>query len=176
MAIGVQRRRVYTQDEVEDIVRASERRLSRAGRGETGHSGRRHVLITNVQLEARGQAFYEDGRTDIPIACAFVSNAQAFGAVTEVLNSQQGQDALRDLDDNGITGTRVRVEATVQPIGCRYSSGMGIVRVAMVTQTLVLIERIEQIEYHGIHIHTAFPLLAFRRGRPAWLDHRNVWH
>jgi hypothetical protein len=170
-AMAIQRRRNYAETEVDRIIRASEERLSRRG-GQTGHVGERHVLITNVELAARGDAF----DTDTPIACAFFGTPEAVRAVTEALNSPEGQAALQHLDDNYPTGIRVRLEAQVTPVGVRYSSGMDIVRKAAVPSVLVLLERIEEEAYHGLHIHTAFPILAFRRGRPAWLDSRNQWH
>jgi len=96
--------------------------------------------------------------------------------VTEALNSPEGQAALQHLDDTYPTGIRVRLEARVSSLIVRYSSGLDIVRTVSVSSVLVLLERIEEEAYHGLHIHTAFPILFFRRGRPAWLDSRNVWH
>jgi hypothetical protein len=162
---------VYTDAEVNQVIRASERRPGR-GRGPTGHVGERHVLITNVELANRADGF----DTDTPLACAFVGTPEAVQAVTEALNSAEGQAALQHLDQNYPTGIRVRLEARVTPLTVRYSSGMEIVRKVAVPSVLVLLERIEDPNYFGLHIHTAFPILFFRRGAPAWLDSRNVWH
>jgi len=175
----IHRRRKYTPPEVDAILRASETRVSRHGpnpQGHPGHTGRLHVLITNEDLIARGDEFYRDPDVEIPIAGAFASSLEGVRAVTEALNSPTGQAALQHLDDNYPTGIRVRIEAGVAPIIARYSSGLGIKRTAVVTSVLVLAERIEEEAYLGLHIHTAFPILAFRRGGPAWLDHRSQWH
>lgn len=168
--MAIQRRRVYTTDEVDRIIRASERRPSR--NGVLGHTGGRHVLITNVELADRADGF----DTDMPLACAFSGTPEAVRAVTEALNSAEGQAALQFLDDNYPTGIRVRLEAAVTPFVARYSGGMAIVRTATVPSVLVLLERTEEPAYHGLHIHTAFPILTFRRGRAAWLDSRGGWH
>jgi hypothetical protein len=172
----IQRRRIYSTAEVDRIVRASETRPSRQGAGPTGHTGQRHVLITNEELIDRGDAFNQNPNVDLPLACAFSGTPEAVRAVTEALNSPQGQAALQHLDENYPTGIRVRIEAGVPPLVARYSSGFGIKRTAVVTSVLVLAERIEEEAYDGLHIHTAFPVLAFRRGQPAWLDSRGQWH
>jgi hypothetical protein len=169
--MAISRQRIYTDVEVNQIIRASERRPGHGG-GPTGHAGERHVLISNVELAARGDTF----ATDMPLACAFAGTPQAVRAATESLNSAEGQAALQHLDENYPTGIRVRLEAQVTPLVARYSSGMNIVRTATVSNVLVILERIEEPAYYGLHIHTAFPILSFRRGRPAWLDSRNVWH
>lgn len=130
------------------------------------------MLLTNAELAARADGF----TTDIPLACAFAGTPEAVAAVTEGLNSPEGQAALHFLDDNYPTGIRVRLEAQVAPLIARYSSGMNIVRTVTVPSVLVLLERIEEAAYHGLHIHTAFPILYFRRGRPAWLDSNSTWH
>jgi hypothetical protein len=130
------------------------------------------VLLSNLDLAARADTLV----TDMPVACAFAGTPEAVRAVTEALNSPEGQAALQHLDDTYPTGIRVRLEAEVSPLIVRYSSGMDIVRTATVSSVLVLLERIEEEAYHGLHIHTAFPILSFRRGRPAWLDSSNEWH
>jgi hypothetical protein len=139
------------------------------------------VLLSNPELAARTAAFDHD----MPVACAFAGTPEAVQAVTEALNSTEGQAALQHLDDNYPRRhpdedywipVRVRLEAAVSPLVVRYSSGMDIVRTATVSSVLVLLERIDEVAYHGLHIHTAFPILSFRRGRPAWLDSRNQWH
>jgi hypothetical protein len=169
--MAIQRQRSYHEFEVDQIIRASERRPSYGG-GPVGHVGQRHVLITNLELAARADTF----DTDLPLACAFASTPEALRAVTEALNSTEGRAALQYLDDTYPTGIRVRLEARVSPLIVRYSSGMEVVRTASVSSVLVLLERIEEEAYYGLHIHTAFPILFFRRGRPAWLDSRNQWH
>jgi hypothetical protein len=174
--LAIQRQRIYSQPEVDQIIRASERRASMQGAGNTGHVGKQHVLITNADLIARGDDFYRGGRTDTPLACAFASTPEAARAVTEALNSPEGQAALQYLDDNYPTGIRVRIEAGVAPVQVRYSSGQDIKRVATAPSVLVLVERSEEAGTHGIHIHTAYPIISFRQGRPAWLDSGNVWH
>lgn len=167
------RLRTYNEAEVESVLRASERRRGR-GRGPRGHAGELHVLLSNAALADRAEGF---DNTDTPIACAFVGTPEAVRAVAEALNSAEGQAALQHLDDNYPTGIRVRLEAQVAtPVVARYSSGAEIVRLATVTSVLVLLERIEEEPYFGLHIHTAFPILSFRRGGAAWLDSRNVWH
>ncbi len=158
----IQRQRTYTTSDVDSIVRASERRPGRFV-GPTGHTGEKHVLLTNAELAARADAFV----TDTPLACAFAGTPEAIAAVTEALNSPEGQAALRFLDDNYPTGIRVRLEAQVAPLIARYSSGMDIVRTVAVTSVLVLLSRIEEEAYYVLHIHTAFPILNFRRGGPA---------
>jgi hypothetical protein len=169
---GIQRQRTYLELEVDRIVRASEVRASRRS-GQTGHVGSRHVLITNDELAARADEFVRDA----PLACAFSGTPEAITAVTEALNSVQGQEALGCLDANYPTGIRVRIEARVaSPIRVRYSSGYDIVRKATIHSVLVLVERIEEEASFGVHIHTAFPILGFRRGQPAWLDHQTEWH
>jgi hypothetical protein len=130
------------------------------------------VLISNIELAARADSFV----TDIPVACAFAGTPAAIRAVTEALNSNVGQAALHYLDENYPTGIRVRLEARVTPLVARYSSGMEIVRTATVLSVLGLLERIEDPANYGLHIQTAFPILFFRRGGPAWLDSRGVWH
>ena len=130
------------------------------------------MLLSNLELAARTAAF----DTEMPVACAFAGTPDAVRAVTEALNSAEGQAALQHLDDTYPTGIRVRLEARVLPLVARYSSGAGVVRTASVSGVLVLLERIEEAAYHGLHVHTAFPILSFRRGRPAWLDSRTVWH
>jgi hypothetical protein len=112
----------------------------------------------------------------MPLACAFVGLPEAVAAVTEALNSPEGQAALRFLDENYPTGIRVRLEAEVTPVATRYSSGYDVVRKAPAPGVLVLLERIEDEACYGLHIHTAFPILSFRRGRPAWLDSKHTWH
>jgi hypothetical protein len=169
--VAIQRQRTYTDSEVDQIIRASERRPGHGG-GPTGHVGQRHVLITNVALAARADAF----DTDMPVACAFASTSAAVRAVTEALNSTQGQAALHHLDNTFPTGIRVCLEARVAPFVARYSSGMDIVRTASLSSVFVLLERIEEQTYHGLHVQTAFPILSFRRGGPAWRDNTNVWH
>jgi hypothetical protein len=134
--------------------------------------GERHVLISNLELASRADSF----DTDMPLACAFPGTPVAVRAVTEALNSAQGQDALGYLDATYPTGIRVRLEARVTPLVARYSPGMDIVRTALVPSVLILLERIEEPAYYGLHIHTAFPILFFRRGGPAWLDSNSVWH
>jgi len=59
---------------VDRISRASERRPGR-GRGPTGHVGERHVLISNLELAARADAF----DTDMPLACAFAGTPKPSG-------------------------------------------------------------------------------------------------
>jgi hypothetical protein len=169
--VAIQRQRAYNTAEVDRIIRASERRPGRGG-GPTGHAGQRHVLLTNLELAARADTF----DTDLPLACAFAGTPEAVRAVTEALNSAEGQAALKHLDDTYPTGIRVRLEAQVSPLVVRYSSGADLVRTASVSSVLVLLERIEEDAYHGLHVHTAFPILFYRRGRPAWLDSRGVWH
>src|SRR5689334_9449280 len=122
----IQRQRIYTLAEVNSIVRASERRPSTQGAGITGHTGQRHVLITNLDLAARGDDFYQDPRRTIPLVCAFTGTPEALRAVTEALNSPLGQAALLHLDDVGRTGARVGIEAQVAPVQVRYSSGMDV--------------------------------------------------
>lgn len=170
----IQRKRIYTDFEVDGMVRASERRLSQAShaRDKTGHTGELHVLITNVELADRAQGF----KKDMPLACAFAGTPEAIRAVTEALNSTEGQAALQYLDDNYPTGIRACLEATVSTLVVRYSSGMDVVRKTSVTNVLVLLERIEEQVYHGLHVHTAYPILYFRRGRPAWMDNNKQWH
>ena len=169
--MALQRQRTYPAIEVAGILRASERRPARGGRP-TGHTGRRHVLLTNLELADRAAAF----ATDTPVACAFAGTPEAVRAVTEALNSAEGQAALKHLDDTYPTGVRVCVEARVTPLVARYSPGMDIVRTAPVSGVCVLVERIEDAAYHGLHVQTAYPVLAFRRGRPAWQDSRKAWH
>jgi hypothetical protein len=163
--------RTYTEAEVESILRASERRRGR-GRGPRGHTGELHVLLSNADLADRAEGF----ETDVPIACAFTGTPEAVRAVTEALNSAEGQAALQHLDDNYPTGIRVRLEAEVPPFTARYSSGAETVRLATATAVRVVLERVEEETYFGLHIQTAFPILSFRRGGAAWLDSRNVWH
>jgi hypothetical protein len=169
--MAIQRRRTYLPAEVDPIIRASERRPGR-GSGPTGHVGQRHVLLSNLDLSARGDTFAKD----MPIACAFANTPDAVRAVTEALNSTEGQAALQHLDDTAVTGIRVQLEAQVAPVVARYSPGMNIVRTAAVPSVFVLLERIEEEAYHGLHIHTAYPILFFRQGRPAWQDSKKVWH
>jgi hypothetical protein len=174
-AMPIQRQRVYTDDEVDQIVRASETRLSRRGEGPTGHLAAQHVLITNAELIDRGDTF-RDRNVDVPLVCAFVSTREAVHAVTEALNSPQGQDALQHLDNNYPTGIRATVEALVTPLRVRYSSGWDVLRRATVDTIRMVLERIEEETYHGLHVHTAFPVLAFRQGQPAWQDSQRHWH
>jgi hypothetical protein len=171
----IQRQRHYNEAEVKSILLASERRTSITG--QTGHAGRRHVLITNQDLMDRGQAFYDQSTNDVPLVCAFTETPEAVRAVTEALNSPQGQAALQHLDGYLPMGTRVCIEARVSPFRARYSPGMEIRRTVTITSVFVLVESIWEAPYHGIHIHTAFPILAFRhQGQPAWRDHLNAWH
>jgi hypothetical protein len=172
----IQRRRAYADAEVDRIIRASETRLSRQGRGPTGHLAALHVLITNLELIDRGADFYREGHADVPVACAFVSTREAVGAVTEALNSPQGQAALQWLDDHYPTGIRVTIETEVAPVRVRYSSGFDVMRRATITSIRVLLERIEEETYFGLHVHTAFPILGYRRDVPAWQDSNGGWH
>jgi hypothetical protein len=103
--MAIQRRRRYTESEVDRIIRASERRPSRTG--PTGHAGQRHVLLSNLELAARADRF----GTDVLLACAFAGTPEAVRAVTEALNSTEGRDALQHLDETYPTGIRVRPEA-----------------------------------------------------------------
>jgi hypothetical protein len=169
--MAIQRRRTYTPVEVDRILRASEVRASRKSEA-TGHTGQRHVLITNAGLATRADGF----RTDTPLACAFAGSTDAARAVAEALNSAEGQAALQYLDDTYPTGIRAVLEARVVPVRVRYSSGMDIVRKAAVPCVCVVLERIEDVNCHGIHVQTAYPILAFRRGRPAWQDNTGAWH
>lgn len=169
--MAIQRQRIYIEVEVDQIIRASEARPSHKS-GETGHSGRKHVLITNLGLAARA----DDFRTNMPVACAFAGTPEAVKAVTEALNSPEGQAALQHLDETFPTGIRVRLEAQVQPFTARYSSGMDTVRTASLTSVRIILERIEDAACQGIHIQTAFPILWFDQGRPAWQDSRKAWH
>lgn len=171
----IQRQRHYNEAEVKSILLASERRTSITG--QTGHAGKQHVLITNQDLLDRGQAFYDRPNNDVPLVCAFTSTPEAVRAVTEALNSPPGQAALQHLDGYLPMGTRVCIEARVSPFRARYSPGLDIRRAVTITSVFVLVESIWEAPYHGIHIHTAFPVLAFRHhGQPAWRDHLNAWH
>lgn len=169
--------RIYNEAEVESILRASERRRAHGRRGRPGprgHTGELHVLLSNAALAERADSF---DNTDTPIACAFVGTPEAVRAVTEALNSAEGQAALQHLDENYPTGIRVRLDAQVPtPVAARYSGGMEIVRLATVTSVRVIMDRIEEELSFGLHIQTAFPILYFHRGGPAWLDSRNQWH
>lgn len=169
--MAIQRRRIFTPAEVDRILRASERRQSHRG-GPPGHTGGKHVLITNAQLADRAARF----ATDTPVACAFAGTPEAVRAVTEALNSAVGQRALEHLDETYPTGIRVCIEAEVGLLTVRYSSGWDIIRKAKVAGVCMIAERIEDDNHHGLHIQTAYPILFFRRGWPAWKDSRNVWH
>lgn len=167
----IQRRRAYTVCEVERIIRASETRPSLGGDG-TGHTGERHVLITNADLADRADNWVWK---EMPLACAFAGSPEAARAVTEALNSPEGQAALRYLDATYPTGVRARLEAAVSPLVARYSSGAGVVHTAVVPSVFVLLERTEDPASHGLHIQTAYPILFFRRGKPAWLRADEAW-
>jgi len=177
---GITRQRVWTAPEIDQVIRTSELRLSRnrPGRpGQPGHTGSRHVLITNAELARRADEFLGNPRMSSPVACAFPGTPEAVTAVTEALNTAEGQAALGWLDDHYPTGIRVRLEARVAtPFRARYSTHPDIVRKVSLTTVLVLLERTEEPAVHGLHIHTAFPILGFRRGGPAWLDSQSQWH
>ncbi len=164
----IQRRRIYSTAEVDKILRASERRF-RPPKGKrkptVGHTGGKHVLVTNDGMAGRAD---EMNYNDTPIVCAFAGTPEAALAVTEALNSAEGQAALQYLDENYPTWISVRVEARVTPLTARYTGGMDIVRTARIDSVRLIVDRIEEEAYHGLHIHTAFPVLTFANGGPSW--------
>lgn len=167
----IERLRTYTDDEVRHILFHSEGRPTTAPRNEPGHSGQKHVLLSNPGLQDRGGKM----ASAVPVACAFASTPEEIRAVREALNSDIGQLALGYLDETYPTGVRVRIEARVTAVGVRYSSGQE-PRAALVDSVLLIVDRSEVACCFGLQIQTAFPILAFKRGRPAWLDARNQWH
>ena len=172
------RRRPYDEKDVRSIFRASEFRISRTGM--TGHTGEKHVLITGEGMLKRAQEAYDQTRDGMIVrpTTAFCDEATAIRVVTEALSSLPGQDALGCLDGYGIPlGARVSIEARVQPFPARFVPHPDIKRTITIDGVFVLIESIWEGEQdYKIHIHTGFPITAFRRGQPAWCDHRNAWH
>lgn len=172
------RRRQYNESEVRSILRASEFRISRTGM--TGHTGEKHVLITGDGMLERAQEAYDRTRNGAVVrpTTAFCDEPTAVRVVTEALNSQPGQDALGHLDGYGIPlGARVSIEARVQPFRARFVPHPDGKRTINIDGFFVLIESIwEGEENYKIHIHTGFPITAFRRGQPAWCDRHNAWH
>lgn len=180
--MAIQRQRTYTDVEVNQIIRASERRPS-YGRGERpGHTGVKHVLITNVDMADRAddEAGKPRRRNEhgprMTIICAFAGTPEAVRAVTEAFNSAKGQEVLKFLDEYPQTRLRVVLEAEVPtPFVVRYTGGMQIVRTAPATRVRVVMERIEEAAYHGLHIQTAFPVMWLDHGQPAWRVDGGPW-
>jgi hypothetical protein len=167
--MAVRRQRTYTHSEVDRIVRASENRASIAS-GARGHTGERHVLITNDDLEQRGVDRARVPSVTIPIACAFASLPDAVTAVTAALNSATGQQALGFLDGSGRSGQRAKLEAMISPpVRVRYSS-CGVTRRASTDCATIILERIEDPASFGLHVQTAYPTLWLTQGSPTWRD------
>ena len=159
---------------IEHILRHSEGRQSQRG---SGHAHDRHVDISTQALNSRGDAAYD--RTPnggvVTAPTAFSDNRDQFAAVQQVLNSVIGQRALTALDESGRTGTRVAIEARLAtPVRIRYSSG-GAVRRPFLDSARVVVDRIELPCCQGIHVVTAFPVLAFRIGFPAFQVNGGPW-
>lgn len=172
------RRRQYSESEVRSILRASEYRISCTGR--TGHTGEKHVLITGDEMLERAREAYDKTKDGgiVRLTTAFCDTPTSVRVVAEALNSPVGQSALGQLDEYGVpAGTRVEIETRVQPFRARFVPHPEAKRTITIDGVFLLIESIwEGEENFKIHIQTGFPITVFRRGQPAWRDHRNVWH
>ena len=141
---GLQAQRPYNQDEVSDILDASDGRPSPTS-GQAGHPRSDHVGLSNTELQARA-----DG-TGRP-ATTFESGAAQNRATTNALNSPQGQTALGQIDAGS---PRERIRVQVGPETAREArSGRGyITRTNGAREVTVIVDRLPSGE---IHIQTCY--------------------
>jgi hypothetical protein len=100
------------------------------------------------------------------VATAFLPNyhLQTLAAVA-VLNNHVGQGALNFLDFVGLTGRRVVIEARMPTQRVRCADATKVWTQELDAACMVL-DRTE--DEYGIHVHTFYPILGYRRDCPSW--------
>jgi hypothetical protein len=158
----------YTLHEVELLMRQSETTTE-------GHTAAKHLVLSNAELARRYAA--ESRNNQVTMKTAFTLGPESIRAIRDALNSPPGQQALAYLDEDAATDDLVCIQAQVEPVGVRYAcgDGDGDVRAASVPRVAVWLVRKEWTATFGLMLLTAFPLLAFSVGAPAWQREGRPW-
>jgi len=149
--------RVYTRNDVGEILKASEVRQPE-GKRSRGHTLSAHVYCSNddlVHKDQRQSRIYDNNR--IVSATAFCKEADAVTAALGLLNSERGQSVLKDLVSPTVPlNADIRFVARIgTTIRMRFSSG-NLTRTGDATSAEMLLVKLS---IHQIHIHTCFPIL-----------------
>lgn len=156
--MSIVRQRDYTPADVEAICRLSEFRPTHFESGGQGHTFTKHIGVSNAQMTERGETLLRKGKRPIVAVTSFITNADAFKAGAELLNSKAGKTALGAFD-SGHTGMRATVtNFQAVPTQVRYFSGGLIIKTMPSHWYRMIVDRNEVAPY-GLLLISFFPLL-----------------
>lgn len=156
--MSIVRQRDYTPADVEAICRISEFRPTHFESGGQGHTFTKHIGVSNAQMTERGETLLRKGKKPIVAVTSFITNADAFKAGAELLNSKAAKTALGAFD-SGHTGMRASVtHFQTVPTQVRYFSGGLIIKTMPSHWYRMIVDRNEVAPY-GLLLVSFFPLL-----------------
>lgn len=162
------RQRTFDVGQVEALFRSSELRPTEFRSAGDGHAFRRHIGISNVGMERRGERV-RNGQ--VVAITAFITNANTFSAAAELLNSAPGKAALLGLD-TGHNGMRAGITyCAATPTRIRYLQGEAVATMPSYWFRMILDRN--GLEPYGLHLQTFFPLIDPDAEVNAWVENGN---